>query len=61
MRVGDQASVTESENHRSVSKPRDSHPDHTPGVDGDTADTRIGWAFAIGQIVAMRNAVEKRP
>ena len=33
-------------------------PDHTPGVTGDTADTRIGWAFAIGQIVALRNAVE---
>jgi len=32
-------------------------PDHTPGVDGDTHDTRLGWAFAIGQIVAMRNAV----
>ena len=35
-------------------------PDHTPGVSGDTRDTRIGWAFAIGQIVAMRNAVEGR-
>ncbi|MBT5832368.1 MAG: TIM barrel protein [Candidatus Latescibacteria bacterium] len=34
-------------------------PDHTPGIDGDTADTRIGWAFAIGQMLAMRNAVEK--
>ena len=34
-------------------------PDHTPGVDGDTPDSRIGWAFAIGQIVALRNAVEK--
>lgn len=33
-------------------------PDHTPGVTGDTTDTRIGWAFAIGQMVAMRNAVE---
>jgi mannonate dehydratase len=26
-------------------------PDHTPGIDGDTSDTRIGWAFAIGQII----------
>jgi mannonate dehydratase len=34
-------------------------PDHTPGVDGDTHDTRVGWAFAIGQMLAMRNAVER--
>ena len=34
-------------------------PDHTPGILGDTPDTRIGWAYAIGQMVAMRNAVEK--
>ena len=34
-------------------------PDHTPGILGDTPDTRIGWAFAIGQMVAMRNAVER--
>lgn len=34
-------------------------PDHTPGIDGDTEDTRVGWAFAIGQMLAMRNAVEK--
>ncbi len=33
-------------------------PDHTPGIVGDTPDSRMGWAFAIGQIVAMRNAVE---
>lgn len=32
-------------------------PDHTPGITGDTPDTRIGWAFAIGQMIAMRNAV----
>ena len=32
-------------------------PDHTPGIDGDTADTRIGWAFAVGQMVALRNAL----
>ena len=36
-------------------------PDHTPGVVGDTADSRMGWAFAIGQIVALRNAVETNP
>jgi mannonate dehydratase len=35
-------------------------PDHTPGITGDTFDTRMGWAFAIGQIVAMRNAVVGR-
>jgi mannonate dehydratase len=34
-------------------------PDHTPGIIGDTPDTRIGWAFAIGQMVAMRDAVEQ--
>jgi mannonate dehydratase len=34
-------------------------PDHTPIVDGDTVDTRMGWAFAIGQMLAMRNAVER--
>ncbi|MEZ4727399.1 MAG: mannonate dehydratase [Caldilineaceae bacterium] len=33
-------------------------PDHTPGIDGDTADTRIGWAFAIGQIIALRKATQ---
>lgn len=31
-------------------------PDHTPGIDGDTEDTRIGWAFAIGQMIALRKA-----
>ncbi len=34
-------------------------PDHTPGILGDTPDTRIGWAFAIGQMVAMRDAVAR--
>jgi mannonate dehydratase len=33
-------------------------PDHTPGIDGDSADTRIGWAFAVGQMVALRAACE---
>ena len=33
--------------------------DHTPGISGDTPDTRVGWTFAIGQMVAMRNAVER--
>ncbi|MBV7339073.1 mannonate dehydratase [Chloroflexi bacterium TSY] len=31
-------------------------PDHTPGISGDTADSRIGWAFAIGQMIALRAA-----
>ncbi len=31
-------------------------PDHTPGIEGDTADTRIGWAFAVGQMIALRKA-----
>lgn len=33
-------------------------PDHTPGIVDDTLDTHTGWAFAIGQIVALRNAIE---
>ncbi|MEZ4614961.1 MAG: mannonate dehydratase [Caldilineaceae bacterium] len=35
-------------------------PDHTPAIDGDTTDTRIGWAFAIGQMVALRTATACR-
>ncbi|HEV2121160.1 MAG TPA: mannonate dehydratase [Chloroflexota bacterium] len=31
-------------------------PDHTPGIVDDTLDTHVGWAFAVGQIVALRNA-----
>jgi mannonate dehydratase len=31
-------------------------PDHTPGISGDTLDTHAGWAFAIGQLVALRAA-----
>jgi mannonate dehydratase len=31
-------------------------PDHTPGVDGDTPTAHAGWAFAIGQIIALRSA-----
>jgi mannonate dehydratase len=34
-------------------------PDHTPGFDGDTLDTHIGWAFAIGQLIALRAAAER--
>jgi len=34
-------------------------PDHTPGIGGDTADTRIGWAFAVGQMIALRNAARR--
>jgi len=33
-------------------------PDHTPGISGDTTDTRIGWAFAVGHMLALRKAVE---
>ena len=34
-------------------------PDHTPGISGDTADTHAGWAFAIGQLIALRNDAER--
>ena len=34
-------------------------PDHTPGISGDTADTHVGWAFAIGQLIALRNDAER--
>ncbi|MFP3895731.1 MAG: mannonate dehydratase [Anaerolineales bacterium] len=34
-------------------------PDHTPDIDKDTPDTRVGWAFAIGHMIALRNAAEK--
>lgn len=30
-------------------------PDHTPGIIEDEEGTRAGWAFCIGQMVAMRN------
>ena len=30
-------------------------PDHTPGLIDDEEGTRVGWAYAIGQMVAMRN------
>jgi mannonate dehydratase len=36
-------------------------PDHTPGIHGDTFDTWIGWAFAIGQIIALRSATAEGP
>jgi len=35
-------------------------PDHTPGFSGDTTDHWIGWAFAIGQLIALRTAVYPR-
>jgi len=35
-------------------------PDHTPGLINDATGTRAGWAFSIGQIVAMRNGCESR-
>lgn len=33
------------------------YPDHTPYITNDTHDTRIGWAFAIGQIIGLRSAI----
>jgi len=33
-------------------------PDHTPSIISDTIDTRMGWAFAVGHIRALRNAAE---
>jgi mannonate dehydratase len=33
-------------------------PDHTPGIVDDTLDHHAGWAFAVGQLVALRNATE---
>lgn len=33
------------------------YPDHTPYLTDDTHDTRMGWAFAIGQIIGLRAAV----
>ena len=33
-------------------------PDHTPSIISDTVDTRMGWAFAIGHIRALRQATE---
>lgn len=33
-------------------------PDHTPGITDDTPDTRIGWAFAVGQLIALREATK---
>ena len=33
-------------------------PDHTPGITADTPERRIGWAFAIGHMIALRNAAE---
>jgi len=35
---------------------RDLDPDHSPGFDGDTVDTHIGWAYAIGQMLGLRAA-----
>lgn len=29
-------------------------PDHTPGITGDSDDTQVGWAYAIGQLRALR-------
>jgi mannonate dehydratase len=32
-------------------------PDHTPAIIGDTIDTRIGWAYAIGYIISLRDSI----
>lgn len=34
-------------------------PDHTPAIQEDTPDTRMGWAFAIGHMIALRDAAER--
>jgi mannonate dehydratase len=34
-------------------------PDHTPRIIGDTIDTRIGWAYAIGYIISLRDSIYK--
>ena len=34
-------------------------PDHTPGFDGDTVDTHVGWAYAIGQLIGLRAATAR--
>jgi len=31
-------------------------PDHTPGITADTEEAQIGWAFAIGHMIALRSA-----
>ena len=36
-------------------------PDHTPGLIDDEEGTRVGWAFAIGQMVGMRNQIRRNP
>ena len=33
-------------------------PDHTPAIDGDTADWNVGWAFALGYMKALLRASE---
>lgn len=35
-------------------------PDHTPGITDDSVDTRMGWAFAIGQLVTLRDVAMRR-
>jgi len=32
-------------------------PDHTPGIAGDGEETQLGWAYAVGQLRALRLAV----
>ena len=31
-------------------------PDHTPGISDDTKETQMGWAYAVGQLRALRLA-----
>ena len=34
-------------------------PDHTPGISGDTEETQMGWAYAVGQLRALRLATHR--
>jgi len=33
-------------------------PDHAPGITADTKETQMGWAFAVGHMIALRKAAE---
>ena len=35
-------------------------PDHTPGITADAPQRRIGWAFAIGHMLALRSEAARR-
>ena len=34
-------------------------PDHSPGIISDSVDTRIGWAFAVGHITALKKTLNR--